>query len=159
MPRIREALPAIEALRALPEEQRPTWEDIAIALSKQGLKTRKGEALTAMRLTSLINAIRSQNAARAKKERSRKRRSDLISSNTQRAQAVGLQSMRFPKALNGAQADAHSIGHGAAGPMRGLARRFGAGQLQDAGDDLQGQGRATGLARLVAQQAVDALSA
>ena len=74
----------------------------------------------------------------------------------ERAQAVGLQSMRFPQTLNGAQAHAHGFGHGAAGPVRDLSRRFGAGQLQDPSDDLQGQRRPTGLARLVAQQAVDA---
>jgi hypothetical protein len=35
--------------------------------------------------------------------------------------------MRLPQALHGAQADADGFGHGAAGPMRGVAGRFGAG--------------------------------
>jgi hypothetical protein len=72
----------------------------------------------------------------------------------ERAHAVGPQSMRFPQTLNGAQAHADGFSHGAAGPVRGLSRRFGAGQLQDPSDDLQGQRRPTGLARLVAQQAI-----
>jgi hypothetical protein len=109
---IREALPTIEASRALPEEQRPTWEDIATALSKQGLKTRKGEPLTAMRLTSLVNAIRSQDAARAKKERSRKRRADLASSDAQ-GRIAGPSPRRSKVAtqvqLGSAQADVDSL--------------------------------------------------
>jgi hypothetical protein len=73
------------------------------------------------------------------------------------ANAVRLQPMRLPQALHGAQADADGFGHGPAGPMRGLARRLGAGQAHDLGDDAGRKPSAPGLARLVAQQAVDAL--
>ena len=37
-----------------------------------------------------------------------------------------LQSMRLPQALYGPQANADGFGHGAAGPMRGVAGRLGA---------------------------------
>ena len=69
--------------------------------------------------------------------------------------AVRLQPMRLPQALHGAQADADGFGHGAAGPMRGVARRFGAGQAL--GDDPGQKWSAAGLARLVAQQTIEAL--
>ncbi len=73
------------------------------------------------------------------------------------ADAMRLQPMRLPQPLDRAQADADGVGHGAAGPMRGLARRLGAGQLQNPGDDLGRKRRAAGLAGLVAQQTIDAL--
>ena len=63
----------------------------------------------------------------------------------------------LPQALHRAQADADGFGHGAAGPMRGVARRLGAGQVHNLGDDLGGKRSAAGLARLVAQQTIDAL--
>ena len=46
---------------------------------------------------------------------------------------------------------------GAAGPMRGVTRRLGAGQVYKLGDDLGRKRSAAGLARLVAQEAIDAL--
>ena len=49
------------------------------------------------------------------------------------------------------------FGHGAAGPMRGVAGRFGAGQVQYLGDDLGRKRSAARLARSVVQQAFDAL--
>ena len=61
------------------------------------------------------------------------------------------------KRLNGAQADADRFRHGAAGPMRRVARGLGAGQVQHLGDDPDGKRRAARLARLIAQQAFDAL--
>ena len=73
------------------------------------------------------------------------------------ANAVRLQPMRLPQALHGAQADADSFGHGAAGPMRGVAGRFGAGQVHNLGDDLGRKRSAARLARPVAQQAIDTL--
>ena len=65
--------------------------------------------------------------------------------------------MRLPQALHGAQAHADGFGHGAAGPMRGVAGRLGAGQVHDLGDDTGRKRSAAGLARLVAQEAIDAL--
>jgi hypothetical protein len=61
------------------------------------------------------------------------------------------------QALHGAQADADGFGHGAAGPMRGVARRLGAGQVHNLGDDFGRKRSAAGLARPVAQQAFDTL--
>ena len=75
----------------------------------------------------------------------------------ERAQAMRLETMRVPQALDGAQLDADGLGHGAAGPMRGFVGRLAAGQRQHFGDDLGRERRAAGLARLVAQQAFDAL--
>src|SRR6516162_1849948 len=51
------------------------------------------------------------------------------------ANAVRLQPMRHPQALHGAQAHADGFGHGTAGPMGGVARRLGAGQVHNLGDD------------------------
>ena len=62
--------------------------------------------------------------------------------------------MRLPQPLD-AQAHSNSLGHGAAGPMRGLVRRIRAGEFENPGDDLGRERRAAGLARLVAQQALD----
>jgi hypothetical protein len=56
-----------------------------------------------------------------------------------------------------AQADADGFGHGAAGPMRGVARRLGAGQVHNLGDDPGRKRSAAGFARLVAEQTIDAL--
>jgi hypothetical protein len=66
------------------------------------------------------------------------------------AEAVRLKTIGVPEALHGAQADADGLGHHAPRPMGGFAGRFGAGQGQNLGDDLQRQGRLAGLARLVA---------
>jgi hypothetical protein len=74
---IRNALPIIDSLRAAPHEERPTWEDIAEALTSLGMKTRKGEPITALRLTSLVHAVKAQDAARAKKDLLRQARADL----------------------------------------------------------------------------------
>jgi hypothetical protein len=73
------------------------------------------------------------------------------------ANAVRLQPMRLPQALQGAQADADGFGHGAAGPVRGPVRRLGAGQVHNLGDDLGRKRSAARLARPVAQQAIDTL--
>ena len=73
-----------------------------------------------------------------------------------RMQLRRLQPMRLPQALHGAQADADGFGHGAAGPMRGVAGRFGGGGVHN-GDDLGRKRSAARLARPVAQQAFDTL--
>ena len=73
------------------------------------------------------------------------------------ANAVRLQPMRLPQALHSAQADADGFGHGAAGPMRGVTWPLEAGQVHDLGDDLGRKRSAARLARLVAQQAFDAV--
>ena len=67
------------------------------------------------------------------------------------------QPVRLPQALHRAQADADGFGRGAAGPMRGVARRLGAGQVHNLGDDPGRKRRAAGPARLVARQTIDAL--
>ena len=77
----------------------------------------------------------------------------------ERADTMRLEAMRLPQALDGAKRNANGLGHGAAGPMGGFARRFGTGQLQNFGDDFGRERRPAGLARLVAQEAVDALLA
>ena len=71
------------------------------------------------------------------------------------ANAVRLQPMRLPQAVHGAQADAD--GFGAAGPMRDVAGRFGAGQVHNLGDDLGRKRSVARLARPLAQQAFDTL--
>jgi len=73
------------------------------------------------------------------------------------ADAVRLKAVGVPDALNGAQADTGGLGGHAAGPMGGLAGRFGAGQGQNPSDNFLRQRRPAGLARLVTQQPVDAL--
>lgn len=73
------------------------------------------------------------------------------------ADAMRLQAMRFPQALDGAKRYAGGLGHGAPGPMGDLARRFGTGQLQNLGDNFRRERRPAGFARLVAQEAIDAL--
>ena len=70
------------------------------------------------------------------------------------AQAMRLETMRVPQALDGAQRNADGLGHGAARPMGGFVRRFRARQRQHFRDDLGGERRAAGLARLVAQKAL-----
>ena len=75
------------------------------------------------------------------------------------ADAMRLKAVRLPQALHGAQADADGFGHGAPGPMCGLPRRLGAGQLQDLGDDPGGKRRPAEFGRLVAQQPLGALFA
>ena len=71
------------------------------------------------------------------------------------AQAMGLQLVSLPDALHRAQRHAHRLGHGAAGPMRGFARRLAAGQCDQLLDDGGGQRRLARFAGLVPQQAVD----
>ncbi len=51
--------------------------------------------------------------------------------------AVRLTPMLFPQALNGAQRNSHGLGHGATGPMSGGAGWFGAGQLENFGDNFR----------------------
>ena len=68
-----------------------------------------------------------------------------------RGQIVGL-----PDALDGGERQARRPGHGPAGPVGGLARRLGAGQCHDLGDDRQGHRRLAGLAAALAQQPIDA---
>jgi hypothetical protein len=69
-----------------------------------------------------------------------------------RRQAVGL-----PDALHADGADASHLGHRANAPVRRLAGRISQRQVDHALDHLSGQRRLAGLARLVAQQPVDAL--
>jgi len=73
------------------------------------------------------------------------------------ADAMRLQAMRFPQALDGAKRYAGGLGHGAPGPMGDLARRFGTGQLQNLRDNFRRERGLAGFARLVAQEAIDAL--
>src|SRR5271165_7158108 len=73
--------------------------------------------------------------------------------------AVRLETMLLPNAPCGPQRNPHGLGHGASGPMGRGARRLGAGQFKNSGDDLGRERRAAGLASLVAQQAVDAFLA
>ena len=54
------------------------------------------------------------------------------------ADPVWLQAVRGPDALHRAQADARRFGHHPPGPVRGLAGRFGQGQVQHAPDRLVG---------------------
>ena len=61
------------------------------------------------------------------------------------AQAMGLEPMRLPDALDRAQGDADGLGDGAAGPVGGLAGRLRAGQRQDLGDTLAESGALPGL--------------
>ena len=68
-----------------------------------------------------------------------------------RRQAVGL-----PDALHADGADAGRLGHRANAPVRGFAGRVGQRQVDHALDGRGGQRRLAGLARLVAQQAIDA---
>jgi hypothetical protein len=66
--------------------------------------------------------------------------------------AVRLEAMGAPDALNGAQTDTYGIGHHAARPVGRGFRRFAAGQRQHAGNDRRRQRRLARLAGLVAQQ-------
>ena len=75
------------------------------------------------------------------------------------AQAMRLQMMRVPDALDGAQRDADRRGDGASGPMRHLARRLGAGEGEDLGNGAGRVRRRAGRPRLVAQEPIDALLA
>ena len=71
------------------------------------------------------------------------------------AQPVGLQVVRLPDALHGGKRQVGGLGHGPAGPVRHLARRFGAGQRHDLGHPRQGHRRLARLAASVAQQPLD----
>ena len=72
------------------------------------------------------------------------------------ADAMRLQLMARPDPLDRSQGDAGRLGHGAAGPMCGLARRFAAGQRHDAMDGRVAQMGSARPARRVPQQALDA---
>ena len=72
---IRQALPMIDNLRAGVEK--PTWDDIAVALSEQGLRTRNSLPLTGKRLTALISEIRKQERVRAHRDAKRRARPDI----------------------------------------------------------------------------------
>ena len=67
-----------------------------------------------------------------------------------RLEAVGV-----PKTLDGAKRNTDGLGHRAARPMGGFARRFGAGQRQHFRHDAGRKRRPAGLARLVAQETID----
>ena len=71
------------------------------------------------------------------------------------AQPVRLQPVRPPDALHRAQRDADRLGHGAAGPVRGLVRRFGARQRHHPRRGFRRDRRLARLAGLVAQQPLD----
>ena len=64
------------------------------------------------------------------------------------------ETVRLPDPLHRAQGDTDRPGDGAAGPVRGFARRFRARQCEDLRHRLRRQRRLARLARLVAQQAV-----
>src|SRR5215217_8578524 len=68
-----------------------------------------------------------------------------------RRQAIGL-----PDALHADGADAGRFGHRANAPVRGFVWRVGQRQVDHVLDGRGGQRRLAGLARLVAQQAIDA---
>ena len=70
------------------------------------------------------------------------------------AQAMRLETVRFPDALHRPQRQAHRPGHGPAGPMGHFPRRLGAGERHDLGHDRQRHGR---LARLAAAFAPEPL--
>src|SRR4051794_17651523 len=72
------------------------------------------------------------------------------------AYAMGLQAMRVPDPLHGAEADADGFGDHAAGPMRGRLGRLAAWQREHLGDGGGCKWGPTRFARLVSHKAVDA---
>ena len=72
------------------------------------------------------------------------------------AQAMGLEAMCVPDALDRTLRNADGFRHGPSSPMGDGARRFGAGQGDDPRDDSLGDGRRAGFAGLVMKQAIDA---
>ena len=82
-----------------------------------------------------------------------------IAGSFESANAMGLQAMSIPQALNRPKRNAERLGHRAARPVGGFARRFRAGQLQHFRDGPGRKRSAPGFARLVAQKSIDALLA
>ena len=74
----------------------------------------------------------------------------------ERAQAMGLEAMGVPNALDGALRNADGFRHRPSGPMGDGARRFGAGQSDNPRNDGRSDGRRAGLTGLVVKQAVHA---
>jgi hypothetical protein len=72
-------------------------------------------------------------------------------------QPVRCQAVGAPDLLHRADRQAHDLGHRPAGPVRRLARRLAERPLDELLDDRERDRCLAGLARLVAQQAVDAL--
>src|SRR3984893_14094317 len=70
------------------------------------------------------------------------------------AKPMRLQAIGLPQTLDGAQRDADRLGHGAAGPMRGFARRLGTGRRQHFRHLAGRKRRSAWLACLVTQEAV-----
>lgn len=67
-----------------------------------------------------------------------------------------LEAMGIPDALDRAQGDPDGLRQGAAGPVRDLTGRLGAGQGEHLGHGVGGVGRLAGRTGLVAQEAFDA---
>ncbi len=76
---VRAALPAICKLR----EAQVTWAAIAEAMTRQGIRQRNGEALTASRLTSIVGQVEEQSRRKAALGAARRDRSDLIGARPQ----------------------------------------------------------------------------
>ena len=72
------------------------------------------------------------------------------------ADAMRLEAMGIPDALDGAQGDPDGLRQGAAGPVGDLTGWLGAGQGEHLGDGVGGVRRLAGRAGLVAQQTLDA---
>ena len=70
------------------------------------------------------------------------------------ADAMRLQAVRFPDALDGAQRQADRLGHGSAGPMGRLAGRLALGQRQHPGDRRGRHRLPAGRPGFVAQQQI-----
>src|ERR1700731_3142915 len=70
------------------------------------------------------------------------------------AKPMRLQAIGLPQTLDGAQRDADRLGHGAAGPMRGFARRLGTGRRQHFRHHAGRKRRSAWFACLVTQEAV-----
>ena len=72
------------------------------------------------------------------------------------SETVRLQLVRLPDPLHRAQRNAHDLGHGAAGPVRGLTRRFAAGQRDQSLNIGVRHGRLAGLSAAFTKKTVDA---
>ena len=72
---VRRLLPTIEGL--LDADSKTSWDDIAAALTEQGVRTRAGGPITGKRLSSLVDSVRKQDAARHERMQRRRARKDL----------------------------------------------------------------------------------
>ena len=72
---VRRLLPTIEGL--LEADPETSWDDIAVALTEQGVRTRAGEPMTGKRVSSLVDSVRKEDAARQERSQRRRARKDL----------------------------------------------------------------------------------